>query len=31
MDLLRLTSQVTIDFGRREYHFKLADLRIASI
>ncbi len=31
MDFLRLTSQVTIDFGRREYHFKLADLRIASI
>ena len=31
MDFLRLTSAVTIDFGRREYHFKLADIRIASI
>lgn len=31
MDFLRLTSQVTIDFGRREYHFKLADIRMASI
>jgi Aspartyl protease len=31
MDFLRLTNAVTIDFGRREYHFKLADIRIASI
>jgi Aspartyl protease len=30
MDFLRLTSQVTIDFGRREYQFKLPDIRMAS-